>query len=140
MHLGTLNLAFGEDSMNKASTHVDTAHIHPALKRIPLFEGFGARHRPLDSGELAAVVSELARRPDLWQTIVRHDPAQRWYRSLLASTALEVWLIGWAPGQATRIHDHGGALGALAVTAGELVEEVYASPDHPRPRGVTRGW
>jgi predicted metal-dependent enzyme (double-stranded beta helix superfamily) len=43
-----------------------------------------------------------------------------------------VWLLGWAPGQHTEIHDHGGALGAFAVADGELAEELFGSDWLPR--------
>jgi predicted metal-dependent enzyme (double-stranded beta helix superfamily) len=41
---------------------------------------------------------------------------------------LEVWLIGWCPGQSTPLHDHGGAEGALVVVAGALDETIVLPP------------
>lgn len=57
--------------------------------------------------------------------MIRHTPARRWYERLLLTPHVEVWLIGWAPGQGTLPHDHGDADGALTVTEGTLTEDVY---------------
>jgi hypothetical protein len=38
----------------------------------------------------------------------------------------DVWLIGWATGQGTELHDHGGSLGALTVVSGLLSEQRWA--------------
>ena len=46
----------------------------------------------------------------------------RWYRRLHADDDLDVWLISWAPGHATELHDHGGSIGALTVLSGSLHE------------------
>lgn len=46
----------------------------------------------------------------------------RWYTRLHADDELDVWLISWAPGHATELHDHGGSLGALTVLSGTLNE------------------
>lgn len=46
----------------------------------------------------------------------------RWYTRLHADDDLDVWLISWAPGHATELHDHGGSLGALTVLTGALRE------------------
>ncbi len=50
-------------------------------------------------------------------------PAEtRWYTRLHVEDDLDVWLISWAPGHATELHDHGGSLGALTVLSGSLHE------------------
>lgn len=46
----------------------------------------------------------------------------RWYTRLHADDELDVWLISWAPGHTTELHDHGGSLGALTVLSGSLNE------------------
>ena len=46
----------------------------------------------------------------------------RWYTRLHADDDLDVWLISWAPGHTTELHDHGGSLGALTVLSGSLHE------------------
>src|SRR5207237_6840313 len=75
--------------------------------------------------QLAGVTAGFVFRPELWRPLVHHDPTRRWFERLLLTSAVEVWLIGWAPGQATSVHDHGGASGGLTVAEGELVEEVF---------------
>ncbi|WP_154676763.1 cysteine dioxygenase [Parafrankia discariae] len=82
----------------------------------------------LGLADLRELVSRLAGADLAWRPLVRHDPHSRWYTRLLLSGAVEVWLIGWYPGQRTEIHDHGGALGALAVAEG-AVEEDECGPD-----------
>jgi hypothetical protein len=54
------------------------------------------------------------------------DPDRRWYRQLRDDGAVDVWLIGWAIGQATELHDHGGSLGGLTVVSGVLAEHRWA--------------
>lgn len=46
----------------------------------------------------------------------------RWHTRLHADDDLDVWLISWAPGHTTELHDHGGSLGALTVLSGSLHE------------------
>src|SRR3984893_6719855 len=77
----------------------------------------------LSTGQLSRVVAELAVRPHLWRGLVRHDPLERRYCRLLLDRTVEVWLIGWWPGQHIAHHDHGGANGALVGVGGGLVEE-----------------
>lgn len=50
----------------------------------------------------------------------------RWYTRLHADDELDVWLISWASGHATELHDHGGSLGALTVLSGSLCEYRWA--------------
>jgi predicted metal-dependent enzyme (double-stranded beta helix superfamily) len=79
----------------------------------------------------------VADAPWLWAEHVRHDPAGREPVRLLASERYEAWVIGWTPGQAVELHDHGDSLGALVVTEGELVEVVGRR--HPRRRVLATG-
>ena len=79
----------------------------------------------LSPPQLAEVTAGFVFRPDLWRPLVRHDPSSRWFEGLLLTSALEVWLIGWTPGQGTTVHNHGGSSGAMTVAEGTLVEEVF---------------
>jgi rhodanese-related sulfurtransferase/predicted metal-dependent enzyme (double-stranded beta helix superfamily) len=81
--------------------------------------------RALDAAALGELTRQIAGRPALWRPLLRHDPDHRWYERLLLTPRVEVWLIGWAPGQGTLPHDHGDAEGALTVTEGTLTEDVY---------------
>jgi predicted metal-dependent enzyme (double-stranded beta helix superfamily) len=83
--------------------------------------------RPAEPEELIELLVALAARPRLWRPLVRHDPRRRWYERLLLTDAAEVWLIGWAPGQSTSVHDHGGAAGALTAVEGALSEEEFSA-------------
>jgi hypothetical protein len=50
-------------------------------------------------------------------------PAQeRWFTRLHSDDEVDVWLISWAPNQATELHDHGGSLGALTLLSRALNE------------------
>ena len=49
-------------------------------------------------------------------------PDGRWFRRLHTDDDLDVWLISWAEGHATELHDHAGSLGALTVLSGALRE------------------
>jgi hypothetical protein len=46
---------------------------------------------------------------------------------LYKTDALEISLFGWAAGQDTRFHDHGGASGAAFICSGLLVEDTIES-------------
>ncbi|OAA28588.1 Cysteine dioxygenase type I [Frankia sp. EI5c] len=80
------------------------------------------RHE-LSLTDLRGLAGRIAAAADVWRPLVRHDPQRRWYTRLVLSGAVEVWLIGWYPGQQTEVHDHGGALGALAVAEGVVEED-----------------
>ncbi|MGF7234630.1 MAG: cysteine dioxygenase [Frankia sp.] len=84
--------------------------------------------RTLPIRALTGLTGRLAAADWLWRPLVRHDPNGRWYTRLMLSGVVEVWLIGWNPGQSTPVHDHGGAMGAMTVVDGILTEEGY-SPD-----------
>src|SRR5258708_18607963 len=104
--------------------------IPPALRGAAWARRPPAGGLPADDEVLAAVVSALADRPDLWQGLVRHDRLVRRYERVALTDTVEVWLIGWWSGQHTPVHDHGGASGALAVVGGVL-EETVVRPSRP---------
>lgn len=97
-----------------------------ALDAAPLLLGrLLDEDRDLDAPALGELTRQIAGRPALWRPLLQHDPGHRWYERLLLTPRVEVWLIGWAPGQGTLPHDHGDADGALTVTEGTLIEDVY---------------
>ncbi|HEX6673661.1 MAG TPA: cysteine dioxygenase family protein [Actinomycetes bacterium] len=99
-------------------------YLHPTLRNADLTLGHDELLRPSLLGP--ARLGDLADRfaaAGWWRPLVRHDPAERWYTRMLRSDGVEVWLLGWSPGQAVPAHDHGGAAGAFTVVDGELVEE-----------------
>lgn len=111
--------------------------LAPARPRLALPSARTDR-QPLGFTELAQLVRSVAGADELWRAIVEHDPETRWYEQLLLTDDAEVWLVGWAPGQATAIHDHGGAAGALTVVEGSLTEDWYAVGASGRPHPVAR--
>jgi hypothetical protein len=71
--------------------------------------------------------------------ILRFASPQRWWARLALTDEVELWLLSWLPGQATKPHDHGGASGAFTVLLGELAE-TYRYPSGPiRNRLYTTG-
>ena len=99
----------------------------------------------LAPAQLAGVTAGFVFRPELWRPLVGHDPSRRWFERLLLTSTLEVWLIGWAPGQETGVHDHGGASGGMTVAEGALVEEIFdlagpgKGPGEPRLHALASG-
>jgi hypothetical protein len=77
-------------------------------------------------GELTALTRRIAAEVRAGLHEVPIDPDRRWYRRLRDDGAVDVWLIGWASGQSTELHDHGGSLGALTVVSGTLAEHRWA--------------
>jgi predicted metal-dependent enzyme (double-stranded beta helix superfamily) len=83
---------------------------------------------PRELRELAmTTVSELTT-PLL--RVLRYTQPQRWWTRLALTQGVELWLLSWLPGQRTRPHDHGGALGSFAVLRGLLAEQ-YRYPGGP---------
>jgi predicted metal-dependent enzyme (double-stranded beta helix superfamily) len=78
--------------------------------------------RDLEPGELAALVQELAERPDLWRGLVRHDEHERVYVRLHRDHHIDAWLLCWVATQETGLHDHDVSSGAVRVIEGRLAE------------------
>ncbi|MGH9095434.1 MAG: hypothetical protein ACRDXE_09770, partial [Acidimicrobiales bacterium] len=79
-------------------------------------DGLALGDARLTRKQLAILVERIGHQDMLWRPIVRHDFDHRWYVRLHWSRSVEVWLLGWQPGQDTRFHDHGGSSGAFVVT------------------------
>src|SRR5450432_3316727 len=71
---------------------------------------------------LGDVATSLAAARELWAPRVLHDPRRRFFERLVATETYDAWLVGWWPGQAIAVHDHGPSAGALIVTDGSIVE------------------
>lgn len=84
---------------------------------------------PASLAQLEQIVVEVGRSPWLWGHAVRFDHERRSHRVLWRSDALEIALFGWATGQDTLFHDHGGASGAAFVCSGVLIEDVVEAVD-----------
>jgi len=79
--------------------------------------------------ELAAVTRQHA---ELYLAGCYGDVLPGSARCVHADARVEVWLVGWAPGEWTGLHDRGAAAGAFTVADGTLLERV--------PVGWSDGW
>ena len=110
-----------------------TLYVHPAL--LPVASAVTGRG-DWPTGELARLTRLVAADlPDTLRAVAVHDPAERWYLRLALTDYVEVWLLTWTPGQATRPHDHGGASGSYTVLDGMLTETWRDGPG-PTHRAV----
>jgi predicted metal-dependent enzyme (double-stranded beta helix superfamily) len=89
---------------------------------------------------LEELVTALGRSPWLWSEAIRFDLARRSYRLLRRTHGLEIALFGWAAGQETVYHDHGGASGAVFVCSGLLIESMLEVREDKvvRERSISR--
>jgi len=78
--------------------------------------------RDLDALELRDLVASIAADPERWAHLVAFDDDERVYASLHRDAHVDVWLLCWTPVNDTGWHDHDISSGAVAVVAGELVE------------------
>ena len=90
---------------------VGIAHL---LRRLP--------DRDLTQAELEALAAGIAQQPEAWGHHVAFDGDDRVYVSLHRDAHVDVWLLCWTPENDTGWHDHDVSSGAVAVVAGELVE------------------
>jgi hypothetical protein len=84
---------------------------------------------PTSLEQLEQIVTDVGRSPWLWGHAVTFDLERRSHRILYKTDALEIALFGWATGQDTLFHDHGGASGAAFVCSGLLIEDVVEAVD-----------
>jgi Cysteine dioxygenase type I len=109
----------------------------PVAPRIPLV-ATSRRPRPCrlpTVSDLLRIADETAedflcgRYDHLVPATGRFPDDQRWSHRLYADDDLDVWLISWAPGHPTVLHDHAGSLGALIVLSGSLRELRWTGSD-----------
>jgi predicted metal-dependent enzyme (double-stranded beta helix superfamily) len=79
--------------------------------------------------ELEQIVTDVDRSPWLWGDAVTFGAERRSHRVLYKTAQLEIALFGWAAGQDTVFHDHGGASGAAFICGGVLTEDVIEAAD-----------
>jgi cysteine dioxygenase type I len=84
---------------------------------------------PATLEELEQIVTEVGHSPWLWGHAVSFALERRSHRVLYKTPHLEIAIFGWASGQDTRFHDHGGASGAAFVCSGLLIEDVVEGVD-----------
>ena len=95
--------------------------------------------RDLEPRELEGLVRAVAADPDGWAHHVGFDDDERVYVSLHRDTHVDVWLLCWTPVNDTGWHDHDISSGAVAVVAGELVENNLRVGDQCRETRVGAG-
>jgi hypothetical protein len=79
---------------------------------------------PSSFEELEEIVTTVGRTPWLWDHAVSFGLERRSHRILYKTDAIEIAVFGWAAGQDTNFHDHGGASGAAYICSGRLLEDV----------------
>jgi hypothetical protein len=84
---------------------------------------------PASLEQLEEIVTDVGQAPWLWGHAVSFDLERRSHRVLYKTDGLEIALFGWATGQDTLFHDHGGASGAVFICSGMLVEDVVEAMD-----------
>jgi Cysteine dioxygenase type I len=84
---------------------------------------------PTSLAQLEEIVTEVGCSPWLWWHAVSFGSESRSHRVLYKTPKLEIALFGWAAGQDTTFHDHGGASGAAFICSGVLIEEVVEAAD-----------
>ena len=78
--------------------------------------------RDLGPAELEDLARAVAADPQAWAHHIGFDDDERVYVSLHRDAHVDVWLLCWTPVNDTGWHDHDISSGAVAVVAGELVE------------------
>jgi quercetin dioxygenase-like cupin family protein len=100
--------------------------MHDALAQAGLADALAAASTPWAPpahGRLAAATRILAASAPRWRPGLGATPAGTRRTRLAWTATAELWLVEWAPGAATRAHDHHGAAVALTVLDGALVED-----------------
>lgn len=87
------------------------------------------RNESSELEELEQIVTDVGRSPWLWGHAVGFDRGRRSHRVLYKTAQLEIALFGWAAGQDTVFHDHGGASGAAFICTGVLIEDTVEAVD-----------
>jgi hypothetical protein len=88
----------------------------------------------LDRAALRRLVTRIAAERGLWRRLVTFDPDSRRFEQLWRDEHVDVWVISWMRGHDTGFHDHDVSCGAVAVVAGEIVEERLVLGGPPRRR------
>jgi hypothetical protein len=88
--------------------------------------------RDLDRQALRRLVCDIAADRRVWHPLVMLDADARRFEQLWRDEHVDVWVISWMRGHDTGFHDHDVSSGAVAVVAGELVEERLVLGGAPR--------
>lgn len=83
--------------------------------------------RVLSQSEIRRLLSDLMIDPsdsDV-QAVLQYDPQNYTRNFVLSTETVQVLVLRWAPGQASKIHDHGQSNCGLRVLSGRATETVY---------------
>lgn len=106
-----------------SSPEATSNYLHPSLTtRTQLTDALHSTPQWTEGDLLWLTALFSSGAGDALRQVARHDPVNRWYERLALTGGVEVWLLGWAAGQGTRPHGHGGAAGAYTVLDGVLSE------------------
>ena len=92
------------------------------MRSRPPVPALGFDH-DLGRAELRELVGAIAADPAGWRPHVRLDAERRHFEQLWRDGHSDIWVISWMRGHDTGFHDHDVSSGAVAVVAGEIVEE-----------------
>ncbi len=93
---------------------------------------------PLERESLENRARGLASDPQLWLRHV-HFGTPRVCVPIDVGPDVEAWLLMWAPGQGTGLHDHGGADGCFTVLHGTISELVIDELGQPHNASYSEG-
>ena len=113
------------------ATYPDHVSVADLLRQLP--------DRDLTKTELEALAAGIAHQSESWAQHVAFDADDRVYVSLHRDAHVDVWLLCWTPENDTGWHDHDVSSGAVAVVAGELVENNLTLVDGARETRVPSG-
>jgi predicted metal-dependent enzyme (double-stranded beta helix superfamily) len=77
----------------------------------------------LSPDELEQVAAGIARRPEIWEPLVRVDSERRRFELIYEDDDLDAWVLSWMPGQGTGFHDHYVSSVGIACTRGVVRED-----------------
>ena len=78
----------------------------------------------LSPEKLEGVATRIARRPGIWEPLVRVDCERRRFELIYEDDRMDAWVLSWMPGQGTGFHDHYVSGVGIACTRGVIREDV----------------
>lgn len=91
-----------------------------------------AAQSDLDRGQLRHLVTRIAADPQGWRPLAQFGFGDRHFEQFWRDRHVDVWVLSWVNGNDTGFHDHDLSHGAVAVVAGEVVEERLILGGPPR--------
>ena len=76
---------------------------------------------------------------EVWEPLVRVDPANRRYELVYEDDRMDAWILSWMPGQGTGFHDHYISGVGLCVASGCVREDLLVYGAEHRTRSLRAG-